>query len=40
LKRRDFLDHVGWTGAGIAFTLTSAGTFASAALADGGSKRL
>jgi 3',5'-cyclic AMP phosphodiesterase CpdA len=35
MRRKDFLDHVGWTGAGIAFTLTSAGSFTSAALAAG-----
>lgn len=35
MKRTDFLDHVGWTGAGILFTLGSAGTLSSTALAGG-----
>lgn len=34
MKRRDFLDHVGWTGAGIAFTLSGVGTLRATALAD------
>ena len=35
MKRSGFLDHVGWTGAGLLFTLGSAGTFTRAALASG-----
>ncbi len=35
MKRRNFLDHVGWTGAGIAFTLSSVGSFTAKALAEG-----
>ena len=31
MKRVSFLEHVGWTGGGIAFAMTAAGTFASAA---------
>ena len=34
MKRETFLEHVGWTGAGIAFGLTAGGTFASAAQSD------
>jgi 3',5'-cyclic AMP phosphodiesterase CpdA len=35
MKRGSFLEHVGWTGAGLAFTMTASGTFAaSAATAD------
>jgi Icc protein len=33
MKRRDFVGHIGWTGAGILFTLGDAGSFTSAALA-------
>jgi len=33
MRRSAFLDHVGWTGAGILFTLGSAGTLTSRALA-------
>lgn len=36
MKRSTFLDHVGWTGAGIVFTLTSAGSLTSRAVAAGG----
>lgn len=31
MKRASFLEHVGWTGGGIAFALTAGGTFAQAA---------
>ena len=31
MKRASFLEHVGWTGGGIAFRLTATGTFAAAA---------
>jgi 3',5'-cyclic-AMP phosphodiesterase len=31
MKRAAFLEHVGWTGGGIAFAMTAAGTFAAAA---------
>jgi 3',5'-cyclic-AMP phosphodiesterase len=34
MKRRDFLSHVGWTGAGIAWTLGSTGLLTTRALAD------
>jgi 3',5'-cyclic-AMP phosphodiesterase len=34
MQRRDFLQHVGWTGAGIAFTLSGVGTLRATALAD------
>jgi 3',5'-cyclic AMP phosphodiesterase CpdA len=34
MQRRDFLEHVGWTGAGIAFTLSGVGTLRATALAD------
>ncbi len=30
MKRASFLEHVGWTGAGIGFALTAGGTFAAA----------
>ena len=30
MKRGSFLEHVGWTGAGVAFALTASGTFAAA----------
>jgi hypothetical protein len=30
VKRADFLEHVGWTGGGIAFALIAGGTFAPA----------
>ena len=33
MKRSSFLEHVGWTGAGIAYTLGSAGVFAGRAVA-------
>lgn len=36
MKRRGFLEHVAWTGAGIAYTASSAGLFAGKALADVG----
>ena len=32
MKRAAFLEHVGWTGGGIAFAMTASGTFAEAAL--------
>lgn len=35
MKRSSFLEHVGWTGGGLAFTLTAAGTFATASAATG-----
>ena len=35
MKRRDFIEHVGWTGAGIAWTLTAAGSLTAAADAAG-----
>ena len=35
MRRGDFLEHVGWTGAGILFTLAETGMFRSAALAGG-----
>ncbi|MBV8688780.1 MAG: metallophosphoesterase, partial [Candidatus Eremiobacteraeota bacterium] len=35
MKRRDFIEHVGWTGAGIAWTLTAAGSLTAAADAGG-----
>jgi 3',5'-cyclic-AMP phosphodiesterase len=31
VKRASFLEHVGWTGGGIAFAMTATGTFAAAA---------
>jgi 3',5'-cyclic AMP phosphodiesterase CpdA len=31
MKRQSFLEHVGWTGAGVAFAMTAGGTFAEAA---------
>jgi 3',5'-cyclic AMP phosphodiesterase CpdA len=31
MKRASFLEHVGWTGAGVAFAMTASGTFAEAA---------
>ena len=31
MKRAAFLEHVGWTGGGIAFAMTAGGTFAEAA---------
>jgi len=31
MKRASFLEHVGWTGGGIAFAMTATGTFAAAA---------
>ena len=34
MKRRDFLEHVAWTGAGIAYTMSAAGIFTGTALAD------
>ncbi|MBV8491058.1 MAG: metallophosphoesterase, partial [Candidatus Eremiobacteraeota bacterium] len=35
MKRQDFLSHVGWTGAGIAFTLSSGGIVRAATAPDG-----
>jgi 3',5'-cyclic AMP phosphodiesterase CpdA len=35
MKRQDFLAHVGWTGAGIAFTLTAGGVVRAASMPDG-----
>ena len=35
MRRRDFLEHVAWTGAGIAYALGPAGVLAGTALADG-----
>jgi hypothetical protein len=34
MKRASFLQHVGWTGSGIAFAMTKTGTFAAAAPGD------
>jgi 3',5'-cyclic-AMP phosphodiesterase len=34
MKRRDFLDHVAWTGAGIAYTLSAGGVFTAQAVAQ------
>ena len=34
MKRKDFLDHVAWTGAGIAYTLSAGGIFTAKAVAD------
>jgi 3',5'-cyclic AMP phosphodiesterase CpdA len=34
MKRSDFLEHVAWTGAGIAYTVGTGGLFTSAAVAD------
>jgi len=34
MKRGSFLEHVGWTGGGIAFAMTATGTFAAAAPGD------
>lgn len=34
MQRKDFLEHVAWTGAGIAYTLTAAGIFQGTAVAD------
>jgi 3',5'-cyclic AMP phosphodiesterase CpdA len=34
VKRGDFLEHVAWTGAGIAYTISAAGIFTGTALAD------
>lgn len=34
MKRSGFLEHVGWTGAGIAYTLGASGIFTARALAD------
>jgi 3',5'-cyclic AMP phosphodiesterase CpdA len=34
MKRVRFIEHVGWTGGGIAFALTAGGTFAAAATND------
>ena len=31
MKRASFLEHVGWTGGGLAFAMTATGTFATAA---------
>jgi len=31
MKRASFIEHVGWTGGGIAFAMTATGTFAAAA---------
>ncbi len=31
MKRASFLEHVGWTGGGLAFAMTASGTFAAAA---------
>ncbi|HMD03490.1 MAG TPA: metallophosphoesterase [Candidatus Baltobacteraceae bacterium] len=36
MKRGSFLEHVGWTGAGIVFTLSSVGTVRASALASPG----
>lgn len=38
MKRADFLEHVAWTGAGIAYTLGPGGLLAGRALADAGSR--
>ncbi len=35
MKRADFLQHVGWTGAGIAYTLSVEGLFTGTAIAGG-----
>ncbi|MBV8363679.1 MAG: metallophosphoesterase [Candidatus Eremiobacteraeota bacterium] len=35
MKRKEFIEHVGWTGAGIAWTLSAAGTLTAAADALG-----
>ncbi|MBV9102494.1 MAG: metallophosphoesterase, partial [Candidatus Eremiobacteraeota bacterium] len=35
MRRSDFLEHVGWTGAGILFTLGSSGLLESRAVAAG-----
>mgnify|MGYP001386900719 CR=1 FL=1 len=40
MKRRNFLDHVAWTGAGIAYTLTAGGIFEGTALAKARSDAL
>ncbi len=40
MNRRNFLDHVAWTGAGIAYTLTAAGIFEGTALAKSGGNAL
>lgn len=34
MKRQDFLEHVGWTGAGIAYALTAGGVVRAAAMPD------
>lgn len=34
MERRNFLEHVGWTGLGIAYTLSAGGLFTGRALAD------
>jgi 3',5'-cyclic AMP phosphodiesterase CpdA len=34
MKRRDFLEHVAWTGAGIAYTLSANGILTATAVAD------
>lgn len=34
MQRKDFLDHIGWTGAGLVFTLTSGGLLTTAASAQ------
>jgi 3',5'-cyclic AMP phosphodiesterase CpdA len=34
MRRSDFLEHVAWTGAGIAYTLSTAGIFTGTAVAD------
>jgi Icc protein len=36
MKRKDFIEHVGWTGAGIAWTLTAAGGLTAHAAAANG----
>lgn len=38
MKRQAFLQHVAWTGAGIAYTLSAAGTLGGTALADGAAR--
>ncbi len=36
MKRRDFVEHIGWTGAGIVWTMSAAGTLTACASADPG----
>jgi 3',5'-cyclic-AMP phosphodiesterase len=35
MKRRNFLEHVGWTGAGVAYALTAGGVVRAAGVPDG-----